>query len=90
MTRAAESGPPLSDRLAGFVAGRYAAASREAGLSGQEGWERLRELWDDLIELRRGDHRAVWLQMERERLELRKRKRSGNKPPDDPIKVNQG
>jgi hypothetical protein len=67
----AEGRPPLTDILALFLAGRYALATRRvAEAEGVEGWRLLRELCSDVIELRRGDHSAQRLRMERERLEF--------------------
>src|SRR5450432_905689 len=71
---------PLTDTLALWLAARYAVATRRvAEAEGVEGWRLLRELCGDLVELRRGDHSAQRLRMERERLELEReagRKRS--------------
>ena len=68
---AAEDRPPLTDTLALWVAARYAVATRRvAEAEGVEGWRLLRELCGDLVELRRGDHSAQRLRMERERLEF--------------------
>ena len=67
----AEGRPPLTDTLALWLAARYAVATRRvAETEGAEGWRLLRELCGDLVELRRGDHSAERLRMERERLEL--------------------
>ena len=41
---------------------------------GREGWRLLREMCGDIVELRKGDHSAERLQIERERLELEKEK----------------
>jgi hypothetical protein len=63
--------PPLTDTLALWVAARYAVATRRvAEAEGVEGWKLLRELCGDLVELRRGDHSAQRLRMERERLDF--------------------
>ncbi|MCE9609886.1 MAG: hypothetical protein K8R23_06715 [Chthoniobacter sp.] len=63
--------PPLTDTLALWVAARYAVATRRvAEAEGAEGWRLLRELCGDLVELRRGDHSAQRLRMERERLDF--------------------
>jgi hypothetical protein len=45
-----------------------------AETGGQEGWRLLREMCGDIVELRKGDHTAERLQIERERLELEKEK----------------
>ena len=66
----AEGRPPLTDTLALWVVARYAVATRRvAEAEGAESWRLLRELCDDLVELRRGDHSAERLRMERERME---------------------
>ena len=63
--------PPLTETLALWTAARYAVASRRvAETEGPEGWRLLRELCADLVELRRGDHSAERLRIEREQLEL--------------------
>ena len=68
---AAEDRPPLTDTLALWVAARYAVATRRvAEAGGVEGWRLLRELCGDIVELRRGDHSAQRLRMERERLDF--------------------
>lgn len=63
--------PPFTDTLALWLAARYAVATRRvAEAEGAEGWKLLRELCGDLVELRRGDHSAQRLRMERERLDF--------------------
>jgi hypothetical protein len=53
------------------MAARYAVATRRVTeAEGPEGWRLLRELCGDLVELRRGDHSAERLRLEREQLEL--------------------
>lgn len=68
---AAASVAGLSDKLALWVAGRYALATRT--LSAEEGggmdWRRLRELCEDVVALRRGDHSAARVKMEQARLD---------------------
>jgi hypothetical protein len=67
----ADGRPPLTDTLALWLAARYAVATRQvAQAEGAEGWRRLRELCADVVELRRGDHSAERLRIDRERLEL--------------------
>ena len=66
-----EGRPPLTDTLALWLAARYAVATRRvAETEGAEGWRLLRELCGDVVEIRRGDHSAQRLRMERERLEF--------------------
>jgi hypothetical protein len=71
----AEGRAPLSDTLAHWLAARYAVATRRvAETGGREGWRLLREMCGDIVELRKGDHSAERLQIERERLALAKEK----------------
>src|SRR5438105_1731150 len=65
----------LTDTLAFWLVARYALATRRvAETGGREGWRLLREMCGDIVELRKGDHTAERLQIERERLELEKEK----------------
>src|SRR5438270_9233815 len=71
----AEGRAPLTDTLALWLAARYAVATRRvAETGGREGWRLLREICSDMVELRKGDHSAERLQIERERLKLEKEK----------------
>jgi hypothetical protein len=64
----AEGRPPLTETLALWAAARYAVATRRvAETEGPEGWRLLREMCGDIVELRRGDHSAQRLFLERER-----------------------
>jgi hypothetical protein len=66
-----EGRPPLTDTLALWLATRYAVAAQAlAAQDGPESWRQLRKLCADLVELRRSDHRAERLRLERMRLEL--------------------
>ena len=70
-----EGRAPLTDTLAHFLVARYAVATRRvAETGGREGWRMLREMCGDIMELRKGDHSAERLQIERARLELAKEK----------------
>jgi hypothetical protein len=70
-----EGRAPLTDTLALGLVARYAVATRRvAETGGREGWRLLREMCGDIVELRKGDHTAERLQIERERLELEKDK----------------
>jgi hypothetical protein len=63
----------LTDNLAAWIAGRYAIATRRLAAENGNGggdWNLLRALCHDLVDLRRGDHSAESLQIERERLEM--------------------
>ncbi len=67
----AEGRPPLTDTLALWLAARYAVATRQVTQAeGVEGWRALRELCADIVELRRGDHSAERLRLEREQFEF--------------------
>jgi hypothetical protein len=63
----------LTDHLASWIAGRYAIAGRRLAAESKNGaldWNLLRALCHDLVDLRRGDHSAESLRIERERLEM--------------------
>jgi len=63
----------LTDNLAAWTAGRYAIATRQLAAKDGNGavdWNLLRALCHDLVDLRRGDHSAESLRIERERLEM--------------------
>jgi hypothetical protein len=65
----------LTDTLAFWLVARYALATRRvAETGGREGWRLLREMCGDIVALRKGDHTAERLQIERERLELEREK----------------
>ncbi len=69
----AEGRASLTDTLALWLVARYAVATRRvAETGGREGWRLLREMCTDIVELRKGNHSAERLQIERERLELEK------------------
>jgi hypothetical protein len=71
LSRAADGA--LTDNLAIWTAGRYAIATRQLAAKDGNGavdWNLLRALCHDLVDLRRGDHSAEWLRIERERLEM--------------------
>jgi hypothetical protein len=60
---------PLSETLARWLAVRYAVATRRlVETEGPEQWRLLRELCGDVVELRRGDHSARRLELERSRV----------------------
>ena len=58
---------PLTDTLALGLVARYIVAANQLKA---DDWKRLRELCADLVELRKGDHSAERLHLERERLDL--------------------
>jgi hypothetical protein len=64
-------GDSLADKVAPLLAARYAVMLRNlSAASGEraEDWKMLRELCSDLVALRKGDHSAERLKIERERL----------------------
>jgi hypothetical protein len=56
---------PLTDTLALWLVARYVVAANKLTT---DDWRRLRELCNDLVELRKGDHSAERIRLERERL----------------------
>ena len=64
-------GGPITDVLADWLAPQYALAARErlAKAQGAERWEILRAFVQDWAALRRGDHSAARLQLDREELD---------------------
>ena len=71
LTQAA--GGQLADHLALCLTARIAVALREPAAGGDEAagqWHRLRQLCADLVALRKGDHNAQWLRIEREKLDV--------------------
>ena len=65
---------PLSDKLGLWLAARYAVAARKLAdqKDGELDWPRLRELCNDVVALRRGDHSAARLKIEQTRLDQEK------------------
>ena len=64
------TGGPVTDQMALWLTTRYLLASRNleiASASDESGWERLHEFCRDLVALRRGDHCAGRLQLDREK-----------------------
>jgi hypothetical protein len=65
----ANNGAPLSDVLAFWVASRYAVKIRRViEAKGTESWRMLRQMCADVVELRRGDHSAQRLLLEKGRI----------------------
>jgi hypothetical protein len=67
------AGGQLADHLALCLTARIAVALREPAYGGEDATcqlQRLRELCADLVALRKGDHNAQWLRIEREKLDL--------------------
>ena len=64
------TGPSLADAVSPLLAGRYAAIlSTLSAVTGEraEDWKMLREVCSDLVALRRGDHSAERLRIDRDR-----------------------
>ena len=60
---------PLTDKLAPWLVARYFVAAKAlAAENGEVDWKLLRELCNDVVALRRGDHYAERLRIERQRL----------------------
>lgn len=60
---------PLTDRLSFWLASRYAIEiSRIVEAKGRQRWRLLRQFCADIVELRRGDHSAQRLLLERQRM----------------------
>ena len=72
----------LTDHLATFVAARYALATRQMEDQVDEGqqWTLLRALCHDVVRLRRGDHLAESLRLQRQLQEMRQPKTPSQKP----------
>jgi len=67
------AGGQLADNLAICLTARIAVALREPDSGGDDPGcqlQRLRQLCGDLVALRKGDHNAQWLKIEREKLDL--------------------
>jgi hypothetical protein len=65
---------PLSEVLSLWLSARYVVATQEveAAAGGEDGWKKLRQMCGDVTKLRRSDQRQVQLQIEREKVELRR------------------
>jgi len=67
--RGGDGSQPLCETLAHWLAVRYAVTTRRlVETEGQEHWHLLRQLCADVVELRRGDHSARRLELERSRV----------------------
>lgn len=66
------AGGSVTEVVAGWLSAQYATAAHEklAGTHGPQRWEILRAFMQDWSLLRRGDHQAGRLRIERERLQL--------------------
>ena len=74
----------LADKLGTWVVGQYIMATRKMREKLEDGddagaWKLLRELCHDLVALRRGDHGAEWIRLERQRLKLQKQKQESSR-----------
>jgi hypothetical protein len=65
------AGGSVTDAVAGWLASHYASAAHEklSGATGTARWEILRAFVQDWTLLRRGDHSAARLQLDREQLD---------------------
>jgi hypothetical protein len=74
-------GGSITDAVAGWLAQQYVLAGREQSgrAEGAGRWEVLRAFAQDWTLLRRGDHSAARLQLEREELELARENRQAQK-----------
>jgi hypothetical protein len=76
--------PPLTDQMAGWLTVRYLLAVRklvEKNAGSKPDLKVLREFCHDVVALRRGDHSAVRLKIEQERLDRLQRMRQGETIP---------
>jgi len=67
---------PLTETLALWVTARYAVAAKVLAAAGNDReahWKLLRAFCNDIVALRKGDHSAENLKLERERLDLAER-----------------
>jgi hypothetical protein len=73
----------LGDHLAVYLTAQIAVALRQS-VSGNADpvtqFKRLRQLCENVVALRRSDHNAQWLEIERERVERKKKSRNGFGP----------
>jgi hypothetical protein len=60
--------------LAAWLLGRYIVATRQLTQNpkNRAAWKMLREICHDVVALRRGEHSAEWLRLDREKLELQR------------------
>jgi len=66
-----QAGGAISDKLAVLLAARYVVAARNLGRDGGKiDFNMLRALCNDVVALRRGDHDAARLEIERRRMDL--------------------
>ena len=68
------AGGSITDSMADWLAPQYLLAARQklGSAEGSQSWEVLRQMVHDWALLRRGDHSAARLQLEREELELQR------------------
>ena len=71
----------MADNLAVWLTGRYVVATRKLMENAGDPavWKMLRELCHDVVALRRGDHGAEWLRIEREKLKLQRKKQQSDR-----------
>ena len=71
------TGGQLADQLALCLTARIAVALQQPAADGEDPaaqLQRLRQLCADLVALRKGDHNAQWLRIEREKMDLELKK----------------
>lgn len=75
---------PVTDTVAGWLVSQYACAAHEKLTDANKAnrWEILRAIVQDVALLRRGDHSAARLQLEREHLDLQKANSEAQKEKD--------
>ncbi len=67
-----EKHPPLTETLSAWVTAQYAWATKDMRSSrSAKGWRLLREMTADIVRLRRGDHQAQWLELDRDWRQMR-------------------
>jgi len=64
---------PVNEVLSLWLSSRFVVATREiAALDGDQAWRKQRQMCDDLMKMRRAEHRADHLQIERDRVDLQR------------------
>jgi hypothetical protein len=64
---------PMSEVLHLWMTSRYVVSTQEIeSMEGEAAWRKQRQMCEDLMKMRRAEHRAEHLQLERERVELQR------------------
>ena len=82
----ATASQPVTDEMAGWVTAHYLLAIRkllEKSAGGELDLKTLRHFLHAVVAVRRGDHRAARLQLDRERGEIRAATREARRPKED-------